>query len=129
MNEQTQSTKASTGAAPSATPAPTAAPVSAPHMTQPLAELQAAILADGVIDTAEVTQIRQRVFADGSVDKAEAEFLFALGVGEGGHLGHRDTHQEKAWLRLGLSVSLLVNQSRLALPAGLHFRPLRCSAQ
>lgn len=75
---QTTETQASTGAAaPAATPATTPAS-SAPHMTQSLAELQASIVADGVIDAKEAGQIRERVFADNSVDKAEAGFLFAL---------------------------------------------------
>lgn len=48
------------------------------HMTQSLADFQAAILADGIIDEAEVNQIRERVYADGIIDREEADFLFAL---------------------------------------------------
>jgi len=36
------------------------------------------VLADGVIDAAEVTKLRQRIFADSKVDQEEADFLFAL---------------------------------------------------
>jgi uncharacterized membrane protein YebE (DUF533 family) len=47
-------------------------------MTQPLDELAAAILEDGVIDAEEVAKIKERVYADGVVDKEEADFLFKL---------------------------------------------------
>lgn len=43
-----------------------------------LSELKKSILADGVIDTAEVKQLRDVLYADGKIDKEEAEFLFEL---------------------------------------------------
>ncbi len=51
------------------------------HMTKPLDELAADILADGVIDADEVGRIRERVYADGVIDRDEAEFLFKLNDG------------------------------------------------
>ncbi|MDR0982438.1 MAG: TerB family tellurite resistance protein [Culturomica sp.] len=43
-----------------------------------LEELKKSILADGVIDAAEVKQLREVLFADGKIDKEEAEMLFDL---------------------------------------------------
>src|SRR5215510_4213450 len=43
-----------------------------------LSELKKSILADGVIDEAEVKQLREVLYADGKIDKEEAEFLFEL---------------------------------------------------
>jgi uncharacterized membrane protein YebE (DUF533 family) len=43
-----------------------------------LIELKKTILADGVIDEAEVQQLRKELYADGRIDKEEAEFLFEL---------------------------------------------------
>ena len=43
-----------------------------------LNELKKSILADGVIDEAEVKQLREVLYADGKIDKEEAEFLFEL---------------------------------------------------
>jgi uncharacterized tellurite resistance protein B-like protein len=43
-----------------------------------LSELKKSILADGVIDAAEVKQLRELLYADGKIDKEEAEFLFEL---------------------------------------------------
>jgi uncharacterized tellurite resistance protein B-like protein len=43
-----------------------------------LSELKKSILADGVIDAAEVKQLREVLYADGKIDKEEAEFLFEL---------------------------------------------------
>ena len=43
-----------------------------------LSELKDSILADGVIDEAEVAQLRELLYADGTIDKEEAEFLFEL---------------------------------------------------
>ena len=40
--------------------------------------LKAQILADGVIEDAEVELLRRQVYADGGVEKAEAEFLAEL---------------------------------------------------
>jgi len=53
--------------------------------TAPLSEIQAAVLADGVVDANEVNQIRQRVFADGQIDQPEAEFIFAINDGVSGN--------------------------------------------
>jgi len=41
-------------------------------------ELKKSILADGVIDEAEVKQLRDVLYVDGKIDKEEAEFLFEL---------------------------------------------------
>lgn len=46
------------------------------HLTQPLAELKTAIVADGVVDAEEAAQLRERLYADGVIDRDEAEFLF-----------------------------------------------------
>jgi hypothetical protein len=43
-----------------------------------LNELKKSILADGVIDEAEVKQLREVLYADGTIDREEAEFLFEL---------------------------------------------------
>jgi hypothetical protein len=43
-----------------------------------LSELKKSILADGVIDSDEVKQVRDVLFADGVIDKEEAEFLFEV---------------------------------------------------
>ena len=43
-----------------------------------LCELKKSILEDGVIDAAEVKQLREVLYADGKIDKEEAEFLFEL---------------------------------------------------
>src|SRR5689334_11718941 len=43
-----------------------------------LESLRTQVLADGVIDEAEVAQMRAVLFADGKIDRDEAEFLVAL---------------------------------------------------
>jgi len=43
-----------------------------------LESLKAAVLADGVIDAEEVTQIRTAIYADGKIDREEADFIFDL---------------------------------------------------
>jgi hypothetical protein len=43
-----------------------------------LQELKTEILADGVIDAAEVTKLSEAVYADGVIDKEEADILFEL---------------------------------------------------
>jgi uncharacterized tellurite resistance protein B-like protein len=53
-----------------------------------LSELKKSILADGVIDEAEVKQLREVLYADGTIDKEEAEFLFELNNAVSGE----DTH-------------------------------------
>ena len=47
----------------------------------PIADVIKAILADGVIDDAEVAQLKNRLYADGTIDKEEAEALFTLNDG------------------------------------------------
>jgi hypothetical protein len=47
-------------------------------MTQTLDELKTAILEDGVIDSDEVSNIKERLYDDGVIDKDEADFMFAL---------------------------------------------------
>jgi len=54
------------------------------HMTKPLAELASDILADGIVDAAEVAQLQERVYADGVVDREEADFLFTINDGVSG---------------------------------------------
>lgn len=43
-----------------------------------LEELKKELLADGVIDSAEVAQLKEVLYADGVIDKEEADFLFEL---------------------------------------------------
>ena len=53
-----------------------------------LSELKESILADGVIDEAEVKQLREVLYADGKIDKEEAEFLFELNDAVSGKDNH-----------------------------------------
>jgi hypothetical protein len=53
-----------------------------------LNELKKSILADGVIDEAEVKQLREVLYADGKIDKEEAEFLFELNDAVSGKANH-----------------------------------------
>jgi hypothetical protein len=46
--------------------------------TAPIAEVVKSILADGVIDDAEVAELRKRLYADNKIDKDEAEALFEI---------------------------------------------------
>ena len=43
-----------------------------------LQELKADLLADGIIDAAEVAKLKEILYADGIIDKDEAEFLFEI---------------------------------------------------
>ena len=43
-----------------------------------LTELKKELLADGVIDAAEVKTIKEVIYEDGNIDKEEAEFLFDI---------------------------------------------------
>jgi uncharacterized tellurite resistance protein B-like protein len=43
-----------------------------------LEDLKARVLADGVIDDAEVEQLRAELYADGKIDRDEANLLFAI---------------------------------------------------
>ena len=54
------------------------------HLTKSLDELAADILEDGIIDAAEVLQIRERIYEDDTIDKEEADFLFKLNDGVSG---------------------------------------------
>ncbi|MDR3109804.1 MAG: TerB family tellurite resistance protein [Planctomycetaceae bacterium] len=49
--------------------------------TAPITEVVKSILADGVIDDAEVTQLRNRLYADSKIDKDEADALFEINEG------------------------------------------------
>ena len=53
-----------------------------------LSELKKSILADGVIDEAEVQQLRAVLYADGKIDKEEADFLFELNNAVSGKENH-----------------------------------------
>ncbi|MCL1932416.1 MAG: TerB family tellurite resistance protein [Candidatus Azobacteroides sp.] len=53
-----------------------------------LSKLKKSILADGVIDEAEVKQLREVLYADGKIDKEEAEFLFELNDAVSGKDNH-----------------------------------------
>ncbi|MEQ8785981.1 MAG: hypothetical protein RIC55_06765 [Pirellulaceae bacterium] len=50
----------------------------ADHMTQSLTELRDAVIADGVVDAAEVGKVRERIYADGAIDHDEADMLFDI---------------------------------------------------
>ncbi len=54
------------------------------HITKPLSEFADEILADGIIDAAEVAKIRERIYDDGIIDRDEADFLFQLNDGVSG---------------------------------------------
>jgi len=43
-----------------------------------LQKLKADLLADGIIDAAEVAKLKEILYADGVIDKEEAEFLFEI---------------------------------------------------
>jgi hypothetical protein len=47
-------------------------------MSQKYAELKKSLLADGVIDAAEVASLRAQLFADGVIDREEADLMFDL---------------------------------------------------
>ncbi|MDR0573061.1 MAG: TerB family tellurite resistance protein [Tannerella sp.] len=51
-------------------------------------ELKKSILADGVIDEAEVKQLREVLYADGKIDRDEADFLFELNDAVSGKANH-----------------------------------------
>ncbi len=59
-------------------------------MTAPIADVVKAILEDGVIDAAEVTQLRGRLYADGVIDQDEAEALFEINDGVKGKANSPD---------------------------------------
>lgn len=53
-----------------------------------LEQLKKEILADGVIDAAEVKEIETVIYADGTIDKEEADFLFDLNDAVSGKDNH-----------------------------------------
>jgi hypothetical protein len=48
------------------------------YMNAPISEVVKTILEDGIIDDAEVEQLKKRLYADGKIDKEEAEALFTI---------------------------------------------------
>ena len=56
-----------------------------------LRELKASILEDGVVDSAEVSQMRAVLLADGVIDREEADFLFEINDAVSGKAN------DKAW--------------------------------
>ena len=53
-----------------------------------LEQLKSELLADGVIDAAEVKELETLLFADGKIDAEEAEFLFELNNAVSGKENH-----------------------------------------
>ena len=53
-----------------------------------LEQLKSELLADGVIDAAEVKELEAVLFADGKIDTEEAEFLFDLNNAVSGKANH-----------------------------------------
>lgn len=53
-----------------------------------LEELKKDVLADGVIDAAEVLEIEKVIYADGKIDQDEADFLFELNDAVSGNENH-----------------------------------------
>lgn len=53
-----------------------------------LEELKNDVLADGVIDAAEVKEIEKAIYADGTIDREEADFLFELNDVVSGNANH-----------------------------------------
>ncbi len=53
-----------------------------------LEQLKTELLADGVIDAAEVKELETVLFADGKIDNEEAEFLFDLNNAVSGKANH-----------------------------------------
>ena len=53
-----------------------------------LEQLKSELLADGVIDAAEVKELETLLFADGKIDTKEAEFLFELNNAVSGKANH-----------------------------------------
>lgn len=53
-----------------------------------LQQLKSQLLADGIIDAAEVKELEAVLFADGKIDTAEAEFLFELNNAVSGKANH-----------------------------------------
>ena len=55
------------------------------YINTPLNILIKDIMADGVVDAAEVAGMRKRLYADGVIDREEADFLFAVNDAVSGH--------------------------------------------
>lgn len=53
-----------------------------------LQQLKSELLADGIIDAAEVKELEAALFADGKIDTGEAEFLFELNNAVSGKANH-----------------------------------------
>ncbi len=53
-----------------------------------LEQLKTELLADGIIDAAEVIELETVLFADGKIDSEEAEFLFELNNAVSGKANH-----------------------------------------
>lgn len=58
------------------------------YMTQSLAAIRKAVIADGVVDAAEVKKLRKRLYADGKIDKKEAAFVFDINDAVSGNPNH-----------------------------------------
>ena len=58
-----------------------------------LDELKKELLADGVIDAAEVVELKDVLYADGVIDKDEADFLFELNDAVSGKNNHESWNQ------------------------------------
>jgi len=53
-----------------------------------LQQLKTELLADGIIDAAEVLELESVLFADGKIDSEEAEFLFEINNAVSGKANH-----------------------------------------
>lgn len=54
-----------------------------------LKQLKDELLADGVVDAAEVKELESVLYADGKIDSEEAEFLFELNNAVSGNANHK----------------------------------------
>jgi len=57
-------------------------------MSSKLEKMKKAILADGIIDAAEVLEIKKAIYEDGKIDEEEANFLFELNDAVSGKNNH-----------------------------------------
>lgn len=53
-----------------------------------LDQLRKEVLADGIIDAAEVLEIKTQIYSDGKIDQEEADFLFDLNDKVSGNQNH-----------------------------------------
>ena len=72
-----------------------------------LEQLKKQLLADGVIDAAEVKELETALFADGKIDVNEAEFLFDLNNAVSGKANH--TSWERLFIK-AISSYLLADE-------------------